>query len=113
MKEDKIYLQHVLDSIKNIENFIEDMEEKKFIKNILVQSAVIRQLEIIGEAVKKLSTDLKIRYKNIPWKDIAGLRNKLIHDYFGVDINLVWTICTKDIPELKRWISKIVKKNNR
>ena len=102
MKEDKIYLQHVLDSIKNIENFIEDMEEKEFIKNILVQSAVIRQLEIIGEAVKKLSTDLKIRYKNIPWKDIAGLRNKLIHDYFGVDINLVWTICTKDIPELKR-----------
>jgi len=113
MKEDKIYLQHVLDSIKNIENFIEDIEEKKFIKNILVQSAVIRQLEIIGEAVKKLSTDLKIRYKNIPWKDIAGLRNKLIHDYFGVDINLVWTICIKDIPELKRWVSKIVKKNNR
>jgi uncharacterized protein with HEPN domain len=77
MKEDKIYLQHILDAIKN-------------------------------EAVKKLSSDLKKNYKNIPWKDIAGLRDKLIHNYFGVDILLVWTICKRDIPELKKFISKIL-----
>ncbi|MEW6026342.1 MAG: DUF86 domain-containing protein [Planctomycetota bacterium] len=76
-------------------------------KDKLVQSAVIRQLEIIGEAVKNLSSDLKKAHNNIRWKDIAGLRDKLIHGYFGVDISLVWTICTKDIPELKKKLSVI------
>ena len=64
-------------------------------------------MEIIGEAVKNVSQDVKKKYKNIQWKEIAGLRDKLIHEYFGVDLNLVWSICKKDIPELKKNISVI------
>ncbi|MFQ6002196.1 MAG: DUF86 domain-containing protein [Candidatus Zixiibacteriota bacterium] len=108
MKKDKIYLQHIYEATAYVENFIGAMGKDEFLKNILVQSAVIRQLEIIGEAVKNLSAVLKRKYKEIPWSDIAGLRDKLIHGYFGVDLKLVWKISTKDIPELKKQISKIL-----
>jgi len=107
MKNDKIYLQHIIESIKNIEFFLGEIKVDEFLKNALIQNAVIRQLEIIGEAVKNVSQDVKKKYKNIQWKEIAGLRDKLIHEYFGVDLNLVWSICKKDIPELKKNISVI------
>ncbi|MCK4224221.1 MAG: DUF86 domain-containing protein [candidate division Zixibacteria bacterium] len=108
MKKDKIYLQHIYEAAGYIESFIGSMERDEFFKNNLVQSAVIRQLEIIGEAVKNLSGVLRRKYKEIPWSDIAGLRDKLIHGYFGVDLELVWKISTKNIPELRSQISKIL-----
>lgn len=109
MKDDRIYLQHILEAIDNIESFMGSMTKEEFIYNVLVYSAVIRQLEIIGEAVKNISSDFKKTNENIPWKDIAGMRDKLIHDYFGVDVKLVWSICVKDIPQLKSNILKIEK----
>ena len=112
MKKDKIYLQHIYEAAGYIENFIGTMGKDEFLKNILVQSAVIRQLEIIGEAVKNLSAVLRRKYKEIPWSDVAGLRDKLIHGYFGVDLKLVWKISTKDMPELKNQISKILVEMN-
>jgi uncharacterized protein with HEPN domain len=108
MKTDKIYLLHIHEAIGHIENFLGTMGKDEFLKNVLVQSAVIRQLEIIGEAVKNLSGVLRRKHKEIHWSDIAGLRDKLIHGYFGVDLKLVWKISTKDIPELKSQISKIL-----
>jgi uncharacterized protein with HEPN domain len=108
MKKDKIYLQHIHEAIGHIEDFIGTMRKDDFLNNVLVQSAVIRQLEIIGEAVKNLSGILRRKYKEILWSDIAGLRDKLIHGYFGVDLKLVWKIPTKDIPELKNQISNIL-----
>lgn len=108
MKKDKIYLQHIFEATGYIENFIGTMGKDEFLKNVMVQSAVIRQLEIIGEAVKNLSGIMRRKYKEILWSDIAGLRDKLIHGYFGVDLKLVWKISTKDIPELKEQISKIL-----
>jgi uncharacterized protein with HEPN domain len=108
MKKDKIYLRHIHEATEYIENFMGSMGKDDFLENILVQSAVIRQLEIIGEAVKNLSTVLRRKYKEIPWSDMAGLRDKLIHGYFGVDLELVWKISTKDMPELKNRISKIL-----
>lgn len=108
MKEDKIYLQHIMETINNIESFLGNVDKGSFLENIMVQSAVIRQLEIIGEAVKNLSSQLKKTYKSTPWKDIAGLRDKLIHEYFGVDIRLVWTICKRELPELKKEILQIL-----
>ncbi len=90
MKRDEIYLKHIIDAIDNIEAFIGKMDKNEFVKSKLVQSAVIRQLEIIGEAVKNVSSHLRKSYSDIPWKDIAGLRDKLIHEYFGVDVQLVW-----------------------
>lgn len=108
MKEDKIYLQHIIESINNIESFLGNIEKESFMGNIMVQSAVIRQLEVIGEAVKNLSSQLRKTYNSAPWKDIAGLRDKLIHEYFGVDIKLVWAICKREIPEFKKEILRIL-----
>ncbi len=101
MKDDHVYLRHILESIGRVREFTRGVSEERFLKDALVQSAVIRQLEIIGEAVKNLSSSFRKRHKNVPWKDISGLRDKLIHGYFGVDISLVWGICEKDLPELK------------
>ena len=113
MKKDRAYLQHVREAAEHIGKFIQAMAKDEFLKDVLVQSAVIRQLEVIGEAVKNLSGVLKREYQEIPWSDIAGLRDKLIHGYFGVDLELVWKISTKDIPELKDQISKILVEINK
>jgi uncharacterized protein with HEPN domain len=84
----------------------------EFFKSTLVQSAVIRQLEVIGEAVKNLSGALRRKRKDIPWSDIAGLRDKLIHGYFGVDLELVWGIAMENIPQLKSQINEILAEMN-
>jgi uncharacterized protein with HEPN domain len=80
-----------------------------FNSNELIQDAVIRNIEIIGEATKKISKDLKSQYREIPWKEMSGMRDKLIHDYFGVDVDVVWKTVTEDIPYLKSLIVKIDK----
>ncbi len=80
----------------------------KFMINKLIQDGVLTQLEIIGEATKRLSKEITDRYPKIPWKDIAGMRDKLIHGYFGVDLDEIWLTVKKDIPELKKNIQEIV-----
>lgn len=107
MKSDKIYLSHIKDAIRDIETFTAKLTKKEFRASKLIQSAVIRQIEIIGEATKNLSPTLKSKYKNIPWKDIAGMRDMLIHEYFGVDLEAVWRTVTEDIPSLKKQLAKI------
>lgn len=109
-KDPKIFLQHILESISEIEKDIKDVPENKFLKSIQIQDAVIRRLEIIGEAAKNIPGDLKKQYALVPWKKISGSRDVLIHDYFEVDIESVWDTITKDIPKLKKEIKKLTEK---
>jgi len=108
MRKDKAYLKHILDAISDIEKFTEDIPKKKFYENKEKQYAILRALEIIGEATKNLSKELKVKNPEIPWKDIAGMRDKLIHEYFGVNLELVWETVKTKLPELKRKINKIL-----
>jgi uncharacterized protein with HEPN domain len=83
------------------------LDRNGFSENELIQDAVIRNIEIIGEATKKISSDLKSQYSEIPWKEMSGMRDKLIHDYFGVDVDVVWRTVKEDIPFLKALIQGI------
>ncbi len=106
-KDNLVYLKHTLDAISRIEEYTHNISYQIFIKNNLLQDGVIRQIEIIGEATKRLSKEIKEKYSEIPWKDVAGMRDKLIHDYFGVDIGAVWDTIKKDIPFLRNYIKRI------
>ncbi len=107
-RDDSVYLNHILDAISRIESYLQGVDEEAFFRQLLVQDGVIRQIEIVGEAVKRLSSDLRTQHPQIPWQGIAGMRDKLIHHYFGVDIQKVWDTATEDIPVLKTEVSRIL-----
>lgn len=88
-RDDTVFLRPILDSIRRIERYLEGLTEHDFLADELRQDAVIRQLSIIGEAVKQLSDEIRNDYPSVPWQDIAGMRDKLMHDYFGVDLGAV------------------------
>lgn len=108
-KDVRLYIEDILESIKKIEGYIKTIKEKDFYRNTQLQDAVLRRLEIIGEAVKNVPSDFRNKYSEVPWKKMAGLRDILIHEYFGVNIKRVWIVINKDLPELKDKISKILK----
>ena len=102
-----LFIEDILNSIKNIEEFSKSLDKEKFSKDILRQSAIIRQLEIIGEAAKNIPDSFREKYPRIAWKDIAGVRDILSHAYFGVNLDRVWKIIETDLPKLKKEISRI------
>ena len=106
MGKDKLYIRHILDAIFTIGQYMSGVEYEDFLGNKLKQDGIIRELEIIGEASKQLSLEFKEKYSDIPWKDIAGMRDKLIHEYFGVDLNAVWETMEDDLPILKSALQK-------
>lgn len=109
MKKDiKIFLFDILDSIEKIEEYTKNLSEDNFFDDIKAQDAVVRRIGIIGEAVKNLPMSFKDKHSNIPWKKIAGTRDVIIHDYSGVDADLVWEIVKDDIPKLKKQIQKLL-----
>lgn len=109
IKDSSIFIEHIIENITDIESFVKNIDKDKFLNNKEKQNAVIRSLEIIGEAVKNLPQNITNKYSNIPWKEIAGTRDKITHHYFGVDLELIWKIIKENIPELKKGILEIKK----
>ena len=106
-KNDHVYLEHILVSIRKIEDFLTGITKFEFDRSVLIQDAVIRNIEIIGEATKKISKQFTQSHPEIPWQDMAGMRDKLIHDYLDVDLEVVWKTVESDLPFLKELIQKI------
>jgi len=109
VKEDLVFLRHIMESINAIESHMRGITIDSFFESILIQDAVIRRIEIIGEATKNLSAEVRNKYPYIPWRSIAGMRDVLIHEYFGVDLKLVFDTATKKIPQLKEQIETVIK----
>ena len=105
-RDDTTILEDIRAAIDRILTYSQELEYDDFVTDIKTQDAIIRNIEILGEAVKLLSEKTKEKYPNVPWKDIAGTRDKLIHDYFGVNIDVVWSIVRNDIPLLNKEIEK-------
>ncbi len=104
-----VYLNDIAESITKIEKYTNGITKADFLKKEPIQDAVVRRLEIIGEAVKNIPESFRKKYPDIPWRKIAGTRDKLIHEYPGVDMLLVWEVIKKSLPELKKEIEKIKK----
>lgn len=110
MKTPLLYINHILDAINKIQTYTEGMNEQSFLLNDLVKDAVIRNFEVIGEATKKMDDSFKTNHPEVPWKNMAGMRDKLIHDYAGIDYWIVWNSVLSDIPLLKKLLENVHKK---
>jgi uncharacterized protein with HEPN domain len=112
MKDASAYLKHIREAIVKIEKYTEG-GRKAFLEDTMIQDSVIRNLEIIGEAAGNLPADLRKSYPKVPWRSITGMRNVLIHEYFGVDLDIVWKVVAQRLPVLKRHVSAMLVKSKR
>lgn len=106
MKDDRLYLDHMIERIQRVVEYTQAGHDA-FLASLLIQDAVIRNFEIIGEAAKSVSADLKAAYPDIPWRRIAGFRDVLIHNYAGVNLTLVWNVVVSDLPALLHQLEQI------
>lgn len=110
MKKDQgIFLQDIIESIDRIEEYTSNISKQDFLGSPQLQDAVVRRLEIIGEAIKNLPLELRTKHPEVPWRAITGMRDMLIHQYFCVDLELTWNTVAHDLPSLKRAIQVILK----
>ena len=103
------YLQDILDAVDDIERFVTDIGYEQFINDKKTLNAVVRSIEVIGEASKRLPESFKKKNRELPWREITGMRDKLIHAYFGMDTETIWKTVKENIPQLKQTIKKMVK----
>lgn len=112
MSKNRVYLEDILESVTRIEEYTRSSDFAVFERNTEQQDAVIRRLEIIGEAVKNLPEEVRQRYPDIPWKQIAGMRDVLIHEYSHVSLDRVWKVVTDHLGDLKKTTEKILSEQN-
>ena len=105
----KLYLNDILEAIERIEKYTEGLNFEDFSENTLIVDAVVRNFEIIGEAAKQVPVEIKKKQDQNPWKEMAGMRDKLSHNYSGVDIEIVWRTAKKRLPELKQIVKELLK----
>jgi uncharacterized protein with HEPN domain len=108
MKTDEVYLRHVLDAIAQIEAYMEGVSRMTFEAERMRQDAVVRQLEIIGEACRQLSPAFRAKHDAVPWRAIIGMRNRIAHDYLNIDLDVVWDAVEHDLPTLKRQVQAML-----
>jgi len=107
-KHDHVYLRHILNAMNEALELSKGLDEKSFKANRTVQLAIITLLQIVGEASKQVSHDMRSAHADIPWKKMSGMRDKLLHDYLGVDMDLIWVTLTKDLPVIKIRVVKVL-----
>jgi uncharacterized protein with HEPN domain len=108
MNRDQTLIRHILGAIDRVEQYTVDVQKENFIINFMIQDAVMRNIEIMGEASKYVSVEIRKKYAQIPWRDVTAMRNKLIHEYFGVDLEAVWNAVQLDLPVLKTQLLEIL-----
>ena len=106
------YLRHIFDETKYLMDRAEGLSKEEFINDDTLKRAFVRSIEIIGEATKKIPSEFKEKYAHLEWRAMAGMRDKLIHDYFGIDYDIVWDVVTNKIPQLQQKIRKIIDKES-
>ena len=109
-RSDKEFLSDIQEAVKRIRLYTDNMDYAKFSKDLKTQDAVVRNLEIVGEAIKNISEGLQTKHKEVAWKDLAKVRDKLIHHYFGVNFDIVWGIIEDSLPQISLQIGKILSK---
>ena len=107
MKNDDLYLRHILDAIERILTYTTEGRDS-FLLDLKTQDAVIRNLQIIGEAAKRVSAPTREAHATVPWRDIAGMRDRVVHDYFGISLDIVWDVVANHLPPLRKKMLEIL-----
>ncbi|NBB87914.1 MAG: DUF86 domain-containing protein [Bacteroidetes bacterium] len=108
MKDETVYLYHIAEAIEQIESYTASVSRERFFTERMVQDAVVRQLEILGEASRQLSDEFRTKHDHIPWHAIIGMRNRIAHEYLALDLNVIWEVVKHDLPTLKSQIAHIL-----